>query len=297
MRKAENKNYTVNNRMQTLGLNWLGMVFSLFGKMEIGNRLSKAVIFVLPLLLLGLSFLTQDLRALTVENTFKGEKIIGHSLGLKVIDDKFKMDFTAQFSTNVAKVYVLYNVADKDDQLELVIRNSAGVGISTATSYIDSSIAAGIGWYSVPMGAYLEDMVAGLQYSIVVTQFNNKSNDSNLLCASVPDGNVGLANGVPYADGNLAIYYSAGSPETWVGGPSNTDPIFILEYMDIDSDTYPEYQGNPYATFHLNAVVDPDELCARRGWPIIDVTRRSIEETAAAIIRLYHDREAPALEA
>jgi regulator of PEP synthase PpsR (kinase-PPPase family) len=38
-------------------------------------------------------------------------------------------------------------------------------------------------------------------------------------------------------------------------------------------------------------------LCARHGWPIIDVTRRSIEETAAAIIRLYHDREAPVLEA
>ena len=38
-------------------------------------------------------------------------------------------------------------------------------------------------------------------------------------------------------------------------------------------------------------------LCARHGWPIIDVTRRSIEETAAAIMRLYHDREAPVLEA
>ena len=39
------------------------------------------------------------------------------------------------------------------------------------------------------------------------------------------------------------------------------------------------------------------QLCAIRGWPVIDVTRRSIEETAAAIIRLYQDREAPALEA
>jgi regulator of PEP synthase PpsR (kinase-PPPase family) len=39
------------------------------------------------------------------------------------------------------------------------------------------------------------------------------------------------------------------------------------------------------------------QLCSRRGWPVIDVTRRSIEETAAAILRLYHDREAPALEA
>jgi regulator of PEP synthase PpsR (kinase-PPPase family) len=32
-------------------------------------------------------------------------------------------------------------------------------------------------------------------------------------------------------------------------------------------------------------------LCARYNWPIIDVTRRSIEETAATIIRLLHDRE------
>jgi [pyruvate, water dikinase]-phosphate phosphotransferase / [pyruvate, water dikinase] kinase len=30
-------------------------------------------------------------------------------------------------------------------------------------------------------------------------------------------------------------------------------------------------------------------LCARHGWPIIDVTRRSIEETAAAILDLYRD--------
>ncbi|HWB46206.1 MAG TPA: pyruvate, water dikinase regulatory protein [Hyphomicrobiaceae bacterium] len=31
-------------------------------------------------------------------------------------------------------------------------------------------------------------------------------------------------------------------------------------------------------------------LCGRNGWPLIDVTRRSIEETAATIIRLLHDR-------
>jgi regulator of PEP synthase PpsR (kinase-PPPase family) len=44
-------------------------------------------------------------------------------------------------------------------------------------------------------------------------------------------------------------------------------------------------------------IAETRQLCSRRGWPIIDVTRRSIEETAAAILRLYHDREAPALEA
>jgi [pyruvate, water dikinase]-phosphate phosphotransferase / [pyruvate, water dikinase] kinase len=62
-----------------------------------------------------------------------------------------------------------------------------------------------------------------------------------------------------------------------------------------------------HAHHHLEDYVDREAiaaeiaqtraLCARHGWSIIDVTRRSIEETAAAIIRLYHDREAPALEA
>jgi len=32
-------------------------------------------------------------------------------------------------------------------------------------------------------------------------------------------------------------------------------------------------------------------LCARHGWPVIDVTRRSIEETAATIIKLMHERD------
>lgn len=60
------------------------------------------------------------------------------------------------------------------------------------------------------------------------------------------------------------------------------------------------------AASHLDTYVDREaiaaeiaetrQLCARRGWPVIDVTRRSIEETAAAILRLYHDREAPVLD-
>jgi len=33
------------------------------------------------------------------------------------------------------------------------------------------------------------------------------------------------------------------------------------------------------------------KLCAQNGWPVIDVTRRSIEETAATIIRLMQDRK------
>ena len=34
-------------------------------------------------------------------------------------------------------------------------------------------------------------------------------------------------------------------------------------------------------------------MCAKRGWPVIDVTRRSIEETAATVLQLmeaWHER-------
>ena len=31
-------------------------------------------------------------------------------------------------------------------------------------------------------------------------------------------------------------------------------------------------------------------LCGKHGWPLIDVTRRSIEETAAAVIALLAER-------
>jgi regulator of PEP synthase PpsR (kinase-PPPase family) len=43
-----------------------------------------------------------------------------------------------------------------------------------------------------------------------------------------------------------------------------------------------------------NEVAYSRRLCAKHGWPVIDVTRRSVEETAATIIRLLHDREAVA---
>lgn len=39
-----------------------------------------------------------------------------------------------------------------------------------------------------------------------------------------------------------------------------------------------------------NEILYTRRLCGKNEWPMIDVTRRSIEETAAAILKLYHDR-------
>jgi hypothetical protein len=46
--------------------------------------------------------------------------------------------------------------------------------------------------------------------------------------------------------------------------------------------------------------IDPDavtqeireakRLYAKHGWPIIDVSRKSVEETAATVLQLYHGR-------
>ncbi len=43
---------------------------------------------------------------------------------------------------------------------------------------------------------------------------------------------------------------------------------------------------------HRAEIAYSRKLCAKHGWPVIDVTRRSVEETAATIIQLLHDREA-----
>jgi regulator of PEP synthase PpsR (kinase-PPPase family) len=37
-------------------------------------------------------------------------------------------------------------------------------------------------------------------------------------------------------------------------------------------------------------VAEARKLCAKHGWPSIDVSRRSIEETAAAVIALLQER-------
>ncbi len=70
--------------------------------------------------------------------------------------------------------------------------------------------------------------------------------------------------------------------------------------------------GNPAGIVRQNSTEYVDEdavkaellwarrLCNRRGWPVIDVTRRSIEETAATVLQLmdaWHERRRKAAEA
>jgi [pyruvate, water dikinase]-phosphate phosphotransferase / [pyruvate, water dikinase] kinase len=54
---------------------------------------------------------------------------------------------------------------------------------------------------------------------------------------------------------------------------------------DRDLDDYIDRQQIAQEIMHSR------RICAKHNWPIIDVSRRSIEETAATILRLYHDRD------
>lgn len=57
--------------------------------------------------------------------------------------------------------------------------------------------------------------------------------------------------------------------------------------LAINEDTEASYADHQAIAVELAYM---RKLAARHGWPIIDVTRRSIEETAAAIINLQHER-------
>ena len=63
--------------------------------------------------------------------------------------------------------------------------------------------------------------------------------------------------------------------------------------------TLNENRETPYVDRDaINAeLVEMRRLCTRHSWPVIDVTRRSIEETAAAVINLLSERRPPVPEA
>ena len=55
--------------------------------------------------------------------------------------------------------------------------------------------------------------------------------------------------------------------------------------ISLNADASTEYVDR---TAIAEEIAQMRRLCARYKWPVIDVTRRSIEETAAAVIDLYH---------
>lgn len=59
----------------------------------------------------------------------------------------------------------------------------------------------------------------------------------------------------------------------------------VIALADRNLDTYVD------KTLIAEEIAYTRRLCAKHGWPVIDVTRRSIEETAAAILKLQSERQ------
>lgn len=83
-----------------------------------------------------------------------------------------------------------------------------------------------------------------------------------------------------------------------VGLLATTDRIVQIRLNRVLND-YNEIADTEYTDKARVAaeIADSRRLCTRNGWPIIDVTRRSIEETAAAILSLYRQHREEQQEA
>lgn len=100
---------------------------------------------------------------------------------------------------------------------------------------------------------------------------------------------------------NIPIVLDIPLPENLLTNKENTFIVGIVASIERISHVR-QHRLKELADHDLEEYIDPDlikteitytkRLCAQNGWPVIDVTRRSIEETAAAILRLYHDRQA-----
>ncbi len=74
-----------------------------------------------------------------------------------------------------------------------------------------------------------------------------------------------------------------------VASPQRLSEIRRNRLLGMNDVTNQDYVN---ADLIMEEIAFTRRLCARHQWQVIDVTRRSIEETAAAIIRAYEDRKA-----
>jgi len=80
-----------------------------------------------------------------------------------------------------------------------------------------------------------------------------------------------------------------------VSRTSKTPTCIYLAHRGIRAANFPLVPGRPDIEAVREEVVQARRLYERQGWPVIDVTRRSVEETAAAVLNLLQSNR-PAAE-
>jgi regulator of PEP synthase PpsR (kinase-PPPase family) len=72
-----------------------------------------------------------------------------------------------------------------------------------------------------------------------------------------------------------------------VASPERIAQIRRSRLLTLNEQSETDYVNRELITLEL---IEMRKLCARQHWPLIDVTRRSIEETAAAVLNLLSEK-------
>ncbi|KND17853.1 phosphate kinase [Pannonibacter phragmitetus] len=107
-------------------------------------------------------------------------------------------------------------------------------------------------------------------------------------CANVP-----IVPGIPLPDQLLGLRYPL--VVGLIASPERIQQIRQNRVLSLNADGY----GDTYVDRREIAreIAATRRLCVEQGWPLIDVTRRSIEETAAEIMELFRGHRQTAREA
>jgi regulator of PEP synthase PpsR (kinase-PPPase family) len=106
----------------------------------------------------------------------------------------------------------------------------------------------------------------------------------------VKTANVPVVPGIP-----LPLQLELARKPLIVGLTASPDRIVALRenrMLGLNASAHGEAYVDKAAV--ANEIAFTRKLCQKNAWPIIDVTRRSIEETAAAIMALHQDKKARA---
>jgi regulator of PEP synthase PpsR (kinase-PPPase family) len=135
-------------------------------------------------------------------------------------------------------------------------------------------------------GQHTDDLEQADVVLVGVSRTSKTPTSIYLANRGVKTGNIPLVPGVPVPPNleTLALPLVVGltaSPERIVQIRQNR---LLGLHAEHDADQYVDKQAV------AGEIAAARKLCAKHGWPIIDVTRRSIEETAAEVIALLTER-------
>jgi len=138
-------------------------------------------------------------------------------------------------------------------------------------------------------GHHAEDLAEADVVLVGVSRTSKTPTSIYLANRGIKTANVPLVRGLPLPDGLESL-----SGPLVVGLLASTDRILHIRRNRLLA------MKHPPASDYVDKRAIAEELayaravCARNGWPVIDVTRRSIEETAAAILNLCQQRHSDA---